>query len=507
MRPGSTSRARWALAALGLLISVIGSPFAAAQDQAHLRVTVSTSGRVVLDGLLGVIATRAGISGQLAIDHAPAISALRDFCRNEPGVSPDIVLATHRMRSALAAECAKNGADDIATVELARDPLILAVRTGSELTRLTSKQVYFAVAREVPFQDEFVRNTSARWSDIDPSLPQQDIRFELPMRDEGSRATFDALVLQAGCRDEGAVKQIFDANQRTKQCVTIRSDRVREIPRAQAVKMLLVAPVGTVGVVSQRELAQSNGQFVALTLDGMAPTAQSIQNGSYDFSTSFWLYAKRRYATDPVDLAIAHIIEQAQSDAIIGPKGPLPGLGLVPLSDADRADQRENLAAESRPYSVMTLANWVGDTAVAAWHMFGPRPSQSVTAAAEPPMDFTTLMDIAGYDISAVQSSIGIIPSASMTFAIAREMSDADHQYLERVLRRDAVARPSALAAMQRRIISSIMGVQEVGGFEVSKVEIDFLPLPSVSLQVTPKGASAPQQQQQQSNSTTIGSN
>ena len=42
-------------------------------------------------------------------------------------------------------------------------------------------------------------------------------------------------------------------------------------------------------------------------------------------------------------------------------------------------------------------------------------------------MDFTSLMDIAGYQITDVQSSIGIIPGAVMTFGIAREMSDADH--------------------------------------------------------------------------------
>ena len=492
MRPEGRCRAYRTLAALGLLLSVAWAPLAAAQDEPHLRVEVSSSGRVILDSLLNAIASRAGVTG-LVISHVQPMDALRDFCRNEAGVSPDVVLVTRRMQSALAAECLQNGANDIANVKMASDPLILAVRNGSSLTSLTSRQVYLAIAREVPLRDDFVHNTAVRWSDVDPTLPPQDIHFQLPMRDEGSRATFDALVLQAGCRDEGPVKQIFDERKRTLQCITLRSDRVREIPRAQALKTLLDAPVGTVGVLSEHELADAKDQFIALTLDVMSPTPEAIETGSYDIATSFWLYAKRNGATDPIGLAIRRIVAEAQSDEVIGPSGPLAGLGVAPLSEQERAQQRADLAAAERPYGLAGVEDWVKDTAVAAWHMFGVRPAVPATLAGTPPMDFTMLMDIAGYQITDIQSSIGIIPAASMTFGLAREMSDADQEYLRRVLRRDALLRPNAVSAFQRRIISSIMGVEEVGGFQVSKVEIDFLPLPSVSLDVQPKGSGAPQ--------------
>jgi hypothetical protein len=72
-------------------------------------------------------------------------------------------------------------------------------------------------------------------------------------------------------------------------------------------------------------------------------------------------------------------------------------------------------------------------------------------------------------------------------FGIAREMSDSDQAFLERSLYRDALRRPGALSAMQRKIVHSIIGVREVGSFEVSKVEIVFLPLPKVALVVSPK--------------------
>jgi phosphate transport system substrate-binding protein len=473
-------RAGRALAAVVFLVIFGAAAFAVAQEPPAVRVTIATSGRAVFDGLLDAMTTRAGLTGRVAIRYADAFHALRDLCRNDPGSGADVVLTTHRMQAALAAECTKNGIDNAAVVELARSALILAVRTGSELTSLTSHEVYLAIAREVPYKDGFTRNTAVRWADVDNALPPQDIRFQLPMRDEGSRATFDTLVLQGGCRNEPVVKQVYDAPQRTARCVTVRSDRVRELPRAQAVKALLEAPVGTVGVLSQREMSQAGGQLVGLLLDGIAPTPEAIRRASYDFSGSFWLYARRGNPD------VEHMIEQAQSEAVIGPDGPLPALGVAPLPADEREAQRAALAYEDA-YGFGALMGWLAATGADAWQMLlAPRQPMPAGMA----MDFTSLMDIAGYRITSVASSIGIIPDAGMTFGVAREMSDADHIYLEHILYRDALARPGAIAAVQRRIIRSILGVREVGGFEVSKVDINFLPLPKVALTVTPIGGS-----------------
>ena len=134
------------------------------------------------------------------ITHATTLGEFRAFCPLVPGRGPDILLSTRRIFPDRRHDCARNDAQRLAEVELGRGALVLAVRKGSELTALTSRQVYLALARDVPYRDEFHRNTSIRWSDIDRSLPAQDIRFQLPPRDSGGRALFDALVLEAGCR-------------------------------------------------------------------------------------------------------------------------------------------------------------------------------------------------------------------------------------------------------------------------------------------------------------------
>lgn len=480
MPRNGTRRLGYALA----LLSGLFAGSAAAEDArppAPLRIAVSTSGRAVFDRVLEVVAGKANLTGQYTVRYTAPLRALRDFCLNDRATAPHVVLVPHRLHTELAAECARNGAEDVVEVELARDALVLATRAGGALTRLTSRQVYLAIAREVPYKDEFTRNTAVRWADIDPTLPTLDIRFLLPLRDEGSRATFDALVLEGGCRNDPAVKKIFDAQQRTARCVTTRSDRVRELPRDQAAKVLLDAPVGTVAVLSQLDVARSGGALVQVALDEDSSGPDLSNDTSYDFSNSYWLFARGGNAT------AERMARLARSEAVIGPDGPLPQLGLVLLSSEEREVQRA-AAAQAASYGVGAVMGWVTATAADTWTMISLGATQAPQQGGFSGMDLTSLMDVAGYQVINIQSSIGIIPNASMTFGITREMSDADHDYLVRVLYRDSLARPGALSAMQRRIVRSVMAAREVGGFEVSKVEIDFLPLPKVALELTPKG-------------------
>ena len=234
----------------------------AAQDRQPaelLHVVVSNSGRAIFDNLLDAMATGAGLARQMSVKYADPLNALRSFCQNGNG-SPDIVLATHRMQLALAAECAKNGMDEIAAVELGRNALILAVRSGSNLSSLTSRQVYLAIAGRCPRRGIHPQHHRSL-VDVDPSLPVQDISFQLPMRDDGSRAMFESLVLERGCRNEGGETDF----RRAAALRAVYDDTVRPGEGDAArpgCRTLLEAPIGTVGVLSQREVIQSGGQLV-----------------------------------------------------------------------------------------------------------------------------------------------------------------------------------------------------------------------------------------------------
>jgi hypothetical protein len=103
--------------------------------------------------------------------------------------------------------------------------------------------------------------------------------------------------------------------------------------------------------------------------------------------------------------------------------------------------------------------------------------------------DFTWLMDIAGYKLKEIESSVGLIPSLSLTFGQARELTEADREYVERALERHARRNPGPISALQRTIVRGIMEAGELRGFSVDKVEVDLFPLPRVKFQLSPSDA------------------
>jgi ABC-type phosphate transport system substrate-binding protein len=383
--------------------------------------------------------------------------------------------------------------EHLAQVQLGRSALILAVRKGSEFTELTARQVYLALARDVPDKTEFRRNTAVRWSDVDKSLPQQDIRFQVPPRDDGNRALFNGLILEGGCRDESLVQTIFSAERRTGRCTTIRVDRIREIPHDQTVQALLDAPEGTIGVVASDDMAKAAGQLVPLKLDGVTPPDEDILNADYEYTTLYYLYAKRGQAMNgrsaAIDTAVDRIVAWALTERVIGRKGLLSQLGLIPLSDRVRAEQRAAFAPRPRDYGIASGASSFATALGSFFNGAGELIQRGLVGNSEESkdgLDFTSLMDIAGYKTEEFQTSVSLIPSAGMTFGLVREMSEADQDYLERKLAQDAHRRTGALATMQRRVVGSVLDVTEANGYEINKVEIEILPLPSVKLIVAP---------------------
>ena len=103
--------------------------------------------------------------------------------------------------------------------------------------------------------------------------------------------------------------------------------------------------------------------------------------------------------------------------------------------------------------------------------------------------DFTWLMDIAGYKLKEIESSVGLIPAFGLTFGQARELTEADRDYVDRMLDRHARRNPGPVAAIQRTIVRGIIDASELGGFSVDKVEVDLFPLPKVKFVLSPTDA------------------
>jgi len=103
--------------------------------------------------------------------------------------------------------------------------------------------------------------------------------------------------------------------------------------------------------------------------------------------------------------------------------------------------------------------------------------------------EFTGLMDLVGYKLKEIDSSIGLIPSFSLTFGQARELTEADREYVERQLERHSRRHPGPGSVLQRAVLRGILDATEMGGFNVDKVEVTLLPLPKVKFALGPVDA------------------
>lgn len=280
--------------------------------------------------------------------------ALEMFCSGVGPDTPDLALVTRRMPRTLADACEANGVADVVELQIGRGAVVLAVKRGDPAPALTSRQVWEAIAAERALEEGFAPNRLARWSDIANGLPQGEIRFLVPDANSGTHALFEDFVLEGGCRWVKQIRLLFEASYRRTKCVTMRDDgRVRTVRSDELPSVLLASAPGTIGVVSFEQLHASGGNLIALSLDGMQPTAASIANLDYEHTRLLYLYAKRQHMRSErgvgVVRGIREFLTEATSEAAIGPGGYLASTGLVPLSPVDRAEQRR-LAERVAPH-------------------------------------------------------------------------------------------------------------------------------------------------------------
>jgi len=103
--------------------------------------------------------------------------------------------------------------------------------------------------------------------------------------------------------------------------------------------------------------------------------------------------------------------------------------------------------------------------------------------------DFNWLMGIAGYRLKTIESSVSLLPGLTLEFGMARQLSEADHEFLERALERHAERNPGTLAAIQRMILHGVAEANSIVGFSVEKINVTLLPLPFVKFTLTQSDA------------------
>ena len=274
------------------------------------------------------------------------------FCAGVGVGHPDITNASRRIKSSEFKQCSDNGIT-IVEVKVGFDGIVLANSKSSKPLALTKKQVFQALAKEVPVDGKLVANPYKKWSDIDPSLPNAKIEVLGPPPTSGTRDAFVELAMEGGAK---AFPMLKDMRSKDKKAFKGVAHAIREdgafIDAGENDNLIvqkLQANPAAVGVFGFSFLDQNADKIQGATVDGVQPTFEEIASGKYGVSRSLYFYVKKEHVG--VVPGIEEYVAEFTSEKAWGVEGYLVDKGLIPLPEADR----KNGAAEAKAMTSLSL--------------------------------------------------------------------------------------------------------------------------------------------------------
>lgn len=293
------------------------------------------------------VARRTTTDGMHAIgDATGAAGGFALFCAGNGTAHPDLALAGRDMQDDERARCDARGIADIWRGTIGHGGLVAVMRGDAKPLSLTALQLWLALAKDVPGDDDAFRvNTYRRWSEIDPSLPDMPIDVVIPSSDAGRFESFTNLVLVRGCEQAAMVQQIADRALRRRFCGRMRADQVtsRTNDASERTDMMLGDSTGRIVIADYFNYNRHREAARPVAIDGVLPTPDTIANGSYALAQPLLVFLKPAQL-DQINGLEAYL-RALFSEEAIGDAGYLAPLGLVPLPPAERARQREALSS------------------------------------------------------------------------------------------------------------------------------------------------------------------
>ncbi len=269
---------------------------------------------------------------------------LRQFCQGVGANTIDIANASRPIKKSEVESCAKNGVKKIIPVKIGYDGIVFASRNDGGVFSLVPKFIFLAQAKEVPQNGKMVPNPYTKWSQIDPTLPNQEITLVIPGSNHGTREVYEEKMVIAGCHDFPEVKAM-DKKAAHKFCTAMRTDgRVIEVAGDYTETLArLDAQKNALGVFGLSFYEQNRDRLQVATVNAIRPTLQTVESGKYPVSRPLFFYIKDAHVG-----VIPGLLEYAEfflSDAVSGMGSPLERAGLIPLNDKERAQITADIKA------------------------------------------------------------------------------------------------------------------------------------------------------------------
>ncbi len=271
---------------------------------------------------------------------------IKAFCDGVGEGTPDIALASRPMKPGEWDDCREAGVT-VAEVRIGSDGVVVATdRQGADY-RLSLEQLYRALAAETPGPDgRFIPNPNATWREVDPALPPVRIQVYGPPPTSGTRDAFVELGMEAGAKKIPALAALKEQDEDAfkARAHTLREDGgwVDAGENDNALLQTLTRTPGSLGVFGFSFLGQNRDRVKAATVNGVAPSTETIADGSYPLARTLYLYVKKQHLQRTP--AIRAYLAEFLSDAASGKGGYLADQGMIPLPADELLAARGGLA-------------------------------------------------------------------------------------------------------------------------------------------------------------------
>jgi phosphate transport system substrate-binding protein len=320
---------------------------------AQQRDSISIVGSSTVYPFATVVAEKFGKAGSFKapkIESTGTGGGFKLFCGGVGIQHPDISNASRAIKTSEFETCQKNGVADIVEVKIGYDGIVMANSKKVPALKLTSKDIFLALAKEVPDPkggENLVANPYKTWKDVNTSLPEVKIEVLGPPPTSGTRDAFLELAMEPGALKFESLKKLSkeDGKKFQKVFSSIREDGayVEAGENDNLIVQKLGANSNALGIFGFSFLDQNTDKIQGSFVDGNQPTFEAIASGKYPLSRPLFFYVKKAHAG--VIPGVKEYLAEFTSEKAWGKDGYLSEKGLIPMPDAERKQVADSVKA------------------------------------------------------------------------------------------------------------------------------------------------------------------
>ena len=260
------------------------------------------------------------------------------FCSGVGIGFPDFSNASRKIEQSEIKKCAENGVNGIVEIKIGYDGIVLANSSLGTKYNLTKEQIFLALADKIPHPKtgQLISNPYQKWSDINPSLSEIEIKIYGPPTTSGTRDAFVELVMEDVCiKNPFFVKHFPDPKIRKKKCHMIRSDGhfIEAGENDNLIVQKLKNDKDALGIFGFSFLEENRAVIQASTINNISPSFENIVSGAYQVSRPLFIYFKKEHLN--LIPGMRQFVQEIVSKNTVGNDGYLLQKGLIPLTDSE----------------------------------------------------------------------------------------------------------------------------------------------------------------------------